>query len=148
LPPVPVGVLVVEPPPPPHEQSATDARTPNSFTSADLYGHATRIFANSMPDSQKEAGSIACYAATVLVPREPRTKLSASLLPSSTQNPNRASACSTRIRMGSDFMGNARQKSSRVSVLFRSRTLAAQAAARVRSPFNSWAAVAIIAIRT
>jgi hypothetical protein len=52
------------PPPPPHEQSATEARRPKSFTSAlDLYGHATWIFANSMPDSLEESGSIPVFSA-------------------------------------------------------------------------------------
>jgi len=42
------------------------------------------------------------------------------------QKPNCRSACNTRTRIASDFIGNARQKSSRVSVPFRSRTFAAQ----------------------
>jgi hypothetical protein len=42
------------------------------------------------------------------------------------QNPNCPSACNTRTRIESDFIGNARQKSARVSALLRSRTFAAQ----------------------
>src|SRR5665213_2122208 len=42
------------------------------------------------------------------------------------QSPSCASACTTRIRICSDFIGNARQKSSRLSDAFRSRTFAVQ----------------------
>jgi hypothetical protein len=42
------------------------------------------------------------------------------------QKPNCFSACNTRTRIVSDFIGNARQKSSRLSVAFRWRTFAAQ----------------------
>jgi len=50
--------------------------------------------------------------------------------------------------MASDFIGNERKKSSRVSAALRVRTLAAHAAARVSSPAIACAAVAIIAINT
>jgi len=63
------------------------------------------------------------------------------------QKPNCTNARNTLTRIESDFIGNARQKSSQVSAL-RSRTFAAQKAARSASPFSTCAAAAIIAIST
>ena len=47
-------------------------------------------------------------------------------MPSVGQNPSCASACSTRKRIASDCIGNAREKSARVSELLRSRTFDVQ----------------------
>jgi hypothetical protein len=64
------------------------------------------------------------------------------------QNPRRARALETRALIDSDFIGNERKKSSRVSAGLRARTLAAHDAARASSPAMACAAAAIIAIST
>jgi hypothetical protein len=64
------------------------------------------------------------------------------------QNPSRASAVETRAFIDSDFIGNERKKSSRVSAGLRARTFAAHDAARASSPAMTCAAAAIIAIST
>jgi len=64
------------------------------------------------------------------------------------QNPRRARALETRALVASDFIGNERKKSSRVSAALRSRTFDAHAAARTSSPAMACAAAAIIAIST
>jgi hypothetical protein len=64
------------------------------------------------------------------------------------QNPRRARAFETRDFIDSDFIGNERKKSSRVSAPLRARTFAAQDAARASSPAMACAAAAIIAIST
>ena len=62
------------------------------------------------------------------------------------QNPSCASAPDTRVRVASDFIGNERKKSVRVSTGLRSRTFEAHAVARAASPARLCAATAIIAI--
>lgn len=64
------------------------------------------------------------------------------------QNPRRARAIETRALVASDFIGNERKKSSRVSAALRARTFDAHAAARASSPAMACATAAIIAIST
>lgn len=64
------------------------------------------------------------------------------------QNPRRARALETRNFIDSDFIGNERKKSARVSAALRARTFAAHDSARASSPAMACAAAAIIAIST